>query len=144
MCNIGFMGPYTRRDGRQIVIARSQRSNITVSYPKYLMEVSIGRYLAADEQIHHIDGNIANNSLNNLEVVMLGEHQRLHRPRINVEKLAICVWCGQSFMMTCQHVRHRKDKRMINKKDLFAQEFVLVSTVRAYNWEQLYECPQIR
>jgi hypothetical protein len=78
------------------------------------MEVSIGRYFKADEQVHHIDGNPLNNELSNLEIVKLGEHQRLHNPVFIKEQKATCVWCGVSFVMTKQHVRHRRDKRAAN------------------------------
>lgn len=83
------------------------------------MEVSIGRYLADDEQIHHKDGDPQNNNLSNLEVVKSGEHQRLHRPKFVKEQEAVCVWCGISFVMTKQHVRHRRSKRAVGVKGPF-------------------------
>ena len=46
---------------------------------RYLMERHLGRKLGRDEVIHHIDGNRANNSLDNLVVMSRGEHSRLHR-----------------------------------------------------------------
>jgi hypothetical protein len=44
-----------------------------------LMELKLGRYLRKDEEVHHKDGNQANNALSNLELFKKkGEHQKEH------------------------------------------------------------------
>lgn len=48
-----------------------------------------------DYQIHHIDGNPANNDIPNLQLLTTSEHQRLHRTKPPVEK--ICPICGKIF-----------------------------------------------
>lgn len=49
------------------------------------MEQRIGRRLRADEVVHHIDGDRANNDVNNLALMTRSGHTRLHRRE---EKLA--------------------------------------------------------
>ena len=45
---------------------------------RHLMEQHLGRPLAADEDVHHRDGNKQNNDLSNLEVIGHGDHARAH------------------------------------------------------------------
>ena len=45
-----------------------------MSYPKYLMEIYLERYLEENKTIDHIDGNPLNNELSNLRVLNRQEH----------------------------------------------------------------------
>lgn len=95
-------GPYTRKDGRQIVILKTpgpHQDHMTVSYPKYLVEVAIGRYLESDEQIDHIDGDFLNNDLSNLRIVKQSEHARSHVPE-RTSTSYICPICGSTYIVT--------------------------------------------
>ena len=95
-------GPYTRKDGRQVVILKtpgSKKDHQTVSYPKYLVEMYIGRYLTDSETVDHIDGDFTNNSLDNLRIVERSEHCKSH----NLHKeshIKQCVICGKEFTTT--------------------------------------------
>ena len=62
-------GPYLRKDGRQHVVLRHKETKKlkTVSYPKFLLENKIGRYLHDHETCDHIDEDHTNNSLDNLQ-----------------------------------------------------------------------------
>ena len=59
-------GPYTRKDERQhaILIKHDATGSIverlTISYPKYLVEVYLNRQLESNETVDHIDGNFPN------------------------------------------------------------------------------------
>lgn len=92
-------GPYSRKDGRQVVILKTPKKNNhrTVSYPKYLAEMSLGRYLDDDETIDHIDGDFTNNELGNLRVVKRSEHCRSHVPAKNLIKFN-CPVCGKQVL----------------------------------------------
>jgi hypothetical protein len=57
---------HLRRNGRDI---KEQR---------YVMEQYLGRKLETDEVVHHIDGDRTNNLLDNLRLMPLGEHSKLH------------------------------------------------------------------
>lgn len=42
------------------------------------VEEHIGRGLTGDEHVHHIDGDVENNAIENLEIVTNSNHRRLH------------------------------------------------------------------
>jgi hypothetical protein len=48
------------------------------TYARYLMEEHLGRGLLKDEIVHHIDGDISNDSLDNLRVMFKSEHCAMH------------------------------------------------------------------
>jgi endogenous inhibitor of DNA gyrase (YacG/DUF329 family) len=43
-----------------------------------IMEKHLGRYLNDDEVVHHIDGDVTNNSIKNLQVLTRIAHARIH------------------------------------------------------------------
>jgi hypothetical protein len=45
---------------------------------RIVMEKALGRKLNTKEFVHHIDGNKANNNINNLKVMNIKDHARLH------------------------------------------------------------------
>jgi hypothetical protein len=45
---------------------------------QYVMEIHLGRRLEKGEIVHHIDGNKRNNSLDNLYLTTVEEHNKLH------------------------------------------------------------------
>lgn len=61
------------------------------------MEESLGRPLEPYEDVHHIDGDTLNNSLDNLEIKIHGEHQREHSQKY-FDKIVNCPICGQEFL----------------------------------------------
>ena len=71
------------------------------SYPRILMEESLGRPLEPNEDVHHIDGDVTNNSLDNLEVVLHGPHQREHSIKY-IDTIENCMICGEAFTMTAK------------------------------------------
>jgi hypothetical protein len=63
------------------------KGNGYVMQHRLVMEQIIGRYLTADEVVHHIDGNRANNCPDNLQLMTRGDHTALHRPDRNRKTL---------------------------------------------------------
>ena len=49
-----------------------------VNEHRYVMEKHLGRSLRRDEVVHHKDGDKQNNDIQNLEVLSLSEHSRMH------------------------------------------------------------------
>ena len=60
---------YKCKDGRTRVVIKNDDGTMTSkSYPRILMEEKLGRPLEPNEDVHHVDGNKENNSLDNLEL----------------------------------------------------------------------------
>lgn len=93
-------GPYTRKDGRQhIVIVYPDGIKKTVSYPKYLVELDLGRYLEKDEMIDHINGDVLDNNKENLRIIKRSDHISLDVKRYK-EKSFTCPLCKGKFKLS--------------------------------------------
>jgi cephalosporin hydroxylase len=57
--------------------ARNQRVGGGVLYRR-IAEITIGRKLLQNEEVHHLDGNHMNNNPENLVVVSASEHMKIH------------------------------------------------------------------
>ena len=100
---------YECKDGRVRVYLKDSKK--VISYPRYLLEQSLGRELQSNEQVHHKDENPLNNNLDNLEIKLLGEHQREHNPAKYHDKYVVCAWCNESFLWTAKQQRTFKSNR---------------------------------
>lgn len=110
-------GPYTRRDGRKIVVVVESNGNRrTVSYPKWLLELQLGRKLDPNlETVDHLDSNFENNDLSNLRIVPRHEHSADDTRRVKLLKLK-CSWCNKDFERSPRLIR---DKARKNKAGPF-------------------------
>jgi hypothetical protein len=99
--NCKIYGPYLRIDGRQhvIVIDLITKKKTTVSYPKYLIEIKLGRKLNINETIDHKDGDITNNSYDNLQILNRNDHIKMDILR-NKETEFICPTCKIKFKLS--------------------------------------------
>ena len=99
-------GPYMRKDGRMHVcmcnVDTGQRT--TVSYPKFLLEVHNNAYLEENETIDHIDGDVKNNSIDNLKIIKRTEHCIIDVFRLPEKMDFICPWCKKSFSLFGSHL----------------------------------------
>lgn len=72
-------------DGRVFVYSPGHPAAPSDGRPPYVLryrlvaEQMLGRYLADDEIVHHIDGDPANDNPDNLAVMTQAEHARRHR-----------------------------------------------------------------
>ena len=105
-------GPYRRKsDGRQIVIVvENNGKRRTVSYPKWLMELQIGRRLDPDETIDHWDSNFDNNNFDNLRIVPRDQHSADDTRRVKLVKFT-CAWCDKEFERSPRLVRDKSKKQ---------------------------------
>lgn len=110
-------GPYKRKDGRQIVIViENNGKRRTVSYPKWIMELQLGRKLDPNlETVDHIDSNFDNNNLDNLRLVPRNEHSGDDTRRVKPVQFT-CAWCDKEFERSPRLVR---DKARKNKAGPF-------------------------
>jgi len=88
-------GRYLSADGYWYVLCRGHPNATKAGYireHRLVMEKHLGRYLADDEEVHHIDGNTQNNVISNLHPYKKGDHSRL----TNIKDLSgySCFLCG--------------------------------------------------
>ncbi len=104
-------GPYKRKDGRQIVIVVERNGKRrTVSYPKWILELQLGRKLDPNlETVDHIDSNIDNNDLKNLRIVPRDQHSADDTRRVKKVKFE-CAWCGKPFERSPRLIRDKAKK----------------------------------
>jgi hypothetical protein len=74
---------------------------------RLIMEQKLGRLLAYNEVIHHIDGNKMNNDPNNLKLETRSEHSPHHAPEPPKITL-ICDWCKGAFERPKRNVKKNK------------------------------------
>lgn len=105
-----IFGPYTREDGRKHVVLFNSKTDfrVTVSYPKLLLEIKIGRRLVEPETCDHIDGNFSNDSLDNLRVLNRADNAARSAKPAKVVELE-CLYCGSQFTQLLR-VLNRKNK----------------------------------
>lgn len=110
-------GPYKRQDGRQIVIVvENNGKRRTVSYPKWLLEMQLGRPLDPNlETVDHIDSDFDNNNLDNLRIMPRSEHSAEDTRRVKPVKFN-CAWCNNEFERSPRLIR---DKAKNNKAGPF-------------------------
>lgn len=94
---------YICKDGR--IRMYNPTSQKVTSYPRFVLEQKIGRSLLPQEQVHHIDGNPLNNEIDNLEIMLLGEHQSQHS-RKYFDRNMICPECGEEFLWTAKQQKY--------------------------------------
>lgn len=113
--NCKIFGPYqSSKDKRLRIIAKFPNgTKKTVSYPKYIKEIEIGRYLLENETIDHIDGNFLNNDLSNLKVIDRKEHCKLDVLR-NKDVEVTCAYCGKKFIIPGNKISMRNRPDRIN------------------------------
>ncbi|MFA5154365.1 MAG: HNH endonuclease [Clostridia bacterium] len=107
--NYRVYGPYKRKDGRMhvVLVNLNTHKRITVSYAKFLIETSIGKFLDKNHDVHHKDENPLNNSLENLEIIYHSEHARKHAIKYIKDIKVSCTYCGKEVILTPKQQRHR-------------------------------------
>lgn len=109
--NYIIYGPYQAKDGRLrlILVHKNTKKKKTISYPKYLMECKLNRFLKKNETIDHIDGNPTNNDLSNLRILNRKEHCSNDAFR-NKDITTKCQYCGKIFKISGNKLSDRNRK----------------------------------
>ena len=115
--NIKLYGPYkSKKDGRlRVVLVDVTGKKKTVSYPKYLMECHLDRYLTIDETVDHKDRNFDNNNIDNLQILIRSKHSSLDAKRVKPVEFT-CTVCTSIFIIEGSNrirdaVRNRKNEK---------------------------------
>lgn len=101
-CGIEVRGHGRRRRKHPYKQIMDENGNNVLEH-RHIMEKHLGRKLAPDEHVHHIDGVMDNNSISNLAVLSPSEHHRLHAKESGFGKHdrmmfdRICKKCGIAF-----------------------------------------------
>lgn len=95
-------------------------STDTISYTRSLLEEKLGRKLRDNEEVHHIDGNHDNNSIDNLIAISKKYHRKYHA-ELNKKyrtRLTTCEVCGNKFVWTDkQQSLYSRDLNRTIKRD---------------------------
>lgn len=104
-------GPFKRKDNRQIVVVvNDDGSRRTISFPKFIMEQHFGRTLDPDlETVHHIDGDVNNNDISNLEIIDRKTHSAEDTRRVKPITFN-CAWCNKEFTRSPRLIRDKAKK----------------------------------
>lgn len=108
-----LFGPYTsKKDGRKRIVLQYPDGKLkTVSYPKYLMECHLGRYLTKNETVDHIDRDFTNDNFDNLQILDRKNHVNVDRKWRKSQDF-ICSVCETKFTLSGQKMndatRNRK------------------------------------
>lgn len=102
---------YLVRNGESrntVILYNSPDDRSSVSYARYLMAVSLGRYLAEDEHVDHKDDDKTNDVLENLQI-LTPEENRKKSIKGHTFHDRICPWCKNLFKLE-QRQCHKKRK----------------------------------
>ena len=107
-------GPYLGKDKRyRSILKFNDGTKKGMSYPTYLMEMHLGKYLEEGETIGRSDGNPLNNELSNLRVLNRQEHCSNDCVRNN-SIIVTCTYCGKTFEIEGNKInsRNRRDRHL--------------------------------
>ena len=96
-------------EGRKtLILYNSQSDRSSTQYARYIMAVHLGRFLNKDEHIDHIDGDITNNNLENLQILTPAENNRKSNKKPDVK--LICPVCNIVFYRTRSQISGKLHK----------------------------------
>jgi len=109
-------GPFSQKNGRQMINLEKKSSRIrkTISYPKAIMEVHLGRLLEKNETVDHIDKNFLNNDFSNLRILDRKIHASIDVKR-RIPILYKCDYCGKEFYLSRNQLSKPKSGKFCSR-----------------------------
>lgn len=103
----------TNTENRQtLALYNSKEDRTSTQYARYLLAVSLGRFLTEEEQVDHIDGDKTNNSIDNLQILSKRDNILKSNKLSDVEM--ICPVCKIKFTKTRSELRGKLEKAFNN------------------------------
>lgn len=99
--NPHYKGGLSESQGRTIIVCRDGSWAL---YSRAVMEAHVGRPLRSDEIVHHVNGNPADDRIENLRLTTRSEHIAIHRDELLAaqgrrrREPQPCFHCGQPFV----------------------------------------------
>lgn len=86
---------------KTVILFNNSKDRSSVSYARYLMSTSLGRYLTNEEQVDHIDDDKTNDVISNLQILTAKENMA---KCIRGETLVDfkCPVCSKGFQLTAR------------------------------------------
>lgn len=103
-------GPYKNGGRLRVIIRFLDNSQKTVSYPKFILQEYLGRFIEGPETVDHIDGDATNNSINNLQILDRTAHANLDAVRVD-EIEFVCGVCNKKFKLSGRKLHDAKRNR---------------------------------
>ena len=97
---------------RTLVLYNSKEDRTSTQYARYLLAVSLGRFLTEEEQVDHIDGDKTNNSIDNLQILSKRDNILKSNKLSDVEMT--CPVCKINFTKTRSELRGKLEKAFNN------------------------------
>ena len=92
---------------RTVILFNNSKNRSSVSYARYLMAITLKRYLTKNEHVDHIDNNKTNDLIENLQILTPKENNR--KSFLKGETLLdfTCPICSKKFQLTARQ-SHKK------------------------------------
>ena len=102
----------TNPEGRKtLILFNNKDDRSSTQYARYLLAVKLGRFLAPEETVDHIDGDKRNDSIDNLQVLSLAENVRKSHKKEDYH--CVCPICGKEFIVPRQKVRNDETRTRV-------------------------------
>lgn len=95
--NVVLKGPYKSPQGRELLyyITKTKRKTNKwnlISYPKFIAELHLNRFLKNNETVDHINNDFLDNSLSNLRIMLRRDHSK-EDSKILIPVKFNCLYC---------------------------------------------------
>lgn len=99
-----------------LTLYNSHTERSCTQYARYLLSVKLGRFLTDKETVDHIDGDKTNNSIDNLQILSIGDNIRKSQKLGDI--ICICPICKKVFSRERKKVSGKIKKEKIKKGHL--------------------------